>query len=294
MKWSMNIVGAGQLGKALGHLLVNHQLVTLSAVCNQSEKSSLEAIQFIGKGRYCASIAALPLADITLISTPDEAIPGTCEQLSKNRHIKPGHIVFHCSGALTSDVLIAAKTKGGLVASVHPMQSFADPKLSAERYEGTYCALEGDEAALSTLRYLFDALGSKTFVINKQKKSLYHAGGVFASNYLITLSMQALGCLNAAGVEHEVAIGLITHLMRGTISNLESTLSPQKSLTGPIQRGDIATIMSHLSSLPTLEQKKLYALLGQATLPLTRHPDNLMEKMAAVLSITTITSPTSE
>lgn len=282
----INIIGAGQLGKTIGHLLFKHQVVKIGAICNRSEASAISAIKFIGQGNYCPTIGELLPADITFITTPDDLIAVTCEELSKNQFIKKGSIVLHCSGSLTSDALISIKEKGCFVASVHPMRSFAKPELSVEQYSGTYCAVEGDTEALSTIRGLFNSIGSITYEIDKGKKSSYHAAGVFASNYLVTLAQQALLCMKEAGVGNEMAMHVITNIMQGTVSNLEKTLSPEQSLTGPIKRGDILTITKHIECLTDMEQKHLYSALGKATLHVTDH--NLVKKDKITKALTVV------
>ena len=165
------------------------------------------------------------------------------------------------------------------------MRSFAKPELSVEEYKGTYCAMEGDEEAISIIQPLFNSIGSITYKIDRSKKSQYHAAGVFASNYLVTLSQQALLCLKEAGVEHEIAVNVVTNLMKGTVSNLEINKYPERCLTGPIRRGDISTIKNHMDSFSNNEQKELYSLLGKATLPLTTHTGNKKEALECALSL---------
>ncbi len=279
----MNIIGAGHLGKTMGHLFFKHKLVRIGGICNTSQMSTHSAIEFIGDGTYYSTLAQLPSADITLIATPDDVIEETANALSNNPFLKKGSIILHCSGSLSSDILNSLSDKC-YVASVHPMKSFAKPELSITQYKGTYCAMEGDEPALQLLQFLFEAIGSITFTIDKSKKSLYHAAGVFSSNYLITLAQQALACLQESGIETEMAIQIITTLMRSSISNLEETLSPKLSLTGPIQRGDILTIRTHLNELHNKEIKNLYSTLGKATLALTSHEDEKKELINKVLN----------
>ena len=165
----------------------------------------------------------------------------------------------------------AVKVKEALVVSFHPMKSFSDPALSVENYAGTYCAMEGDAEALRILEPIFNSMGSITYQIDKEKKSLYHAAGVFASNYLVTLSQQAVNCLTEAGVEEQMALNVIISLMKGTVSNLEKSMSPREALTGPIKRGDVSTIKKHLSAFSDSKQRALYSTLGKATIPLTSH-----------------------
>lgn len=271
MTLTINIIGAGKLGKTIGRLLVCSHLAKIAGVCNRSIESAQEAIAFIGQGKCFSSIQQLPSADITLITTPDNEIREASVALSHCEHIHPGHICLHMSGVLTSDILSAIKEKQGLVASCHPMRSFAEPSLAAALYAGTFCAIEGDMEALNVVKPLFESFGSKTFPIQKEKKSLYHAAGVFASNYLVTLSQQAFNCFIEAGLEKELALKMTMQLMKGTLSNIENCTSPSEALTGPIQRGDTSSITAHLNALTDKEQKNLYAVLGKATLDLTSH-----------------------
>jgi predicted short-subunit dehydrogenase-like oxidoreductase (DUF2520 family) len=279
----INIIGAGNLGKTIGYLLAKNRLAIIGAICNRSEKSGLEAIKFIGQGKYYSKIEELPLADITLITTPDDLISTICEKLSKNIALKQGSIIVHCSGFLSSDILISTSEKGCYKASIHPMKSFAKPEWNIKDYQGTYCAVEGDDEALPLLCSLFNSIGSITYKINKHQKPAYHAAGVFASNYLVTLANQALSCMNQIGVDEEIAISAIINLMQGTLNNLKKTTSPVQSLTGPIKRADIATIKNHLESLADRDLKQLYSALGKATLKLTSHDEETRKRIETAL-----------
>ncbi|RMX18350.1 DUF2520 domain-containing protein [Legionella jordanis] len=267
---SLNIIGAGKLGKVIGCLL--KKALRISAICNQSPASTQTAVAFIGEGLCSSSIKDLPPSDITLIAASDEAIFPIAEELSTSMKLQQGSIIFHCSGLLSSETLLPLKKKGCFLASIHPMKSFANPGLNITQYAGTYCAIEGDNEALSVLIPLFRSIGSVMFEIEKDKKALYHAAGVFASNYLLTLARQSLSCLHEAGVEEQLAVQIVSNLMKGTVSNLEHNLSPERALTGPIQRADLSTIKSHLQAL-NHEQKSIYSKLGLATIPLTMHDE---------------------
>lgn len=276
---SLNIIGAGRLGTTLGYLFHTQGLLDVVGVHNRSEASSRQAIDFIGAGTYKALIPA----DITLIATPDDAIEEACAFLCRSNAIKPGAIVFHCSGSRTSDSLAEVKLHGAYTASIHPMKSFADPNLSILNFNGTYCAIEGDEDALQLLEPLFREIGAITYKVRKEQKALYHAAGVFASNYLVTLYDQAMECMTRAGVDDAMAASVMIHLMKGTLANLETSRSAKTSLTGPLKRGDVATIQSHLKSMETPQQKALYAQLAQASFHLTDHPQQLLSLLQAAL-----------
>ena len=270
---TINIIGAGNVGKTIAHLFHTNQIATIKAVCNTSELSTMQALQFIGAGNYCSSITSLPAADITFIATNDASIAPCCVALSQNQHLQKDSTVAHFSGTLNSDVLEPLKKQRCHIASIHPMRSFINPTTSAGQYVGTYCAMEGDTLAISTLEPLFTAIGSLTYTIHKDKKSLYHAAGVFASNYVVALAQQALTCLTEAGLKKSLAMPIIHNLMQSVVANLGQASSPEQALTGPIARGEIGVIKAHMQGIQDPVQKKLYTLLGRATLSLTSHDE---------------------
>jgi len=280
----INIIGAGKLGKTIARLLVINKVGIIEGVCNRSLESSNTAVQFIGQGKAYATIADLPSADIVFITTSDDLIEQCANELSKSALLKPNTIVLHCSGTNSSSLLNLVKAKGCYVASVHPMRSFANPSISVERYNGTFCAIEGDEKATVLLFDLFKKIGSIPFKLEGQKKALYHAAGVFASNYLVAICEKALHCLREAGVNDEIATQITLNLMSGTLQNLQSTLSTEKSLTGPIKRGDSNTISKHLEAFSDEALASLYKSLGLAIVGIAKLPRDKEDELKALLS----------
>lgn len=283
MSLIVNLIGAGRLGKTIGRLIVVSKTARIGGICNASLTSSQEAVEFIKDGSAYINIQELPAADVTFITTPDDLIKEVSINLTENPYLQKGSVVLHCSGSLPSSVLDSLRGKGCFIASAHPMRSFANPETSVEQYSGTYCAIEGDPEVLPLIHRMLASIGSVTYEIDSEKKSLYHAAGVFASNYLVTLAEQALSCLTCAGVEHDLAMRVISNIMQGTVSNLEKSQSPKASLTGPIKRGDTQTIDSHIASLDTEERRKLYAALGHSTLSLTDHNESTKARIQASL-----------
>lgn len=277
MRLKINIIGAGKVGQTLGYLFVKHQSACIQSVFNTKHQHAIDAIQWMGEGTYHANIQTMPHADITFITTPDDFIEKTCFILSQNSHLKPGDIIVHCSGVLSSDALISVKARGCFVASVHPMRSFANLSLSAAQYAGTYCAMEGDIEALQVIEPLFKSIGSMTYLVQKSKKELYHAGAVFAANYLVTLAQIAIDCFEHAGIESETAKQVTMTLMQSVCENLQKT-SPEQALTGPIQRGDLVTIQKHMNYLSE-PHRVLYRNLGYQTLLLTTHEGETLKKL---------------
>jgi predicted short-subunit dehydrogenase-like oxidoreductase (DUF2520 family) len=279
----INIIGAGRLGKTIAKLIVRHHAGTIGGVYARSLEAAQSATDFIGEGMPCCDLQTIPPADFTLIATPDDTIAETAVKLCQHAAIKKHSVFIHCSGVLTSDVMAAVRLKQAKTVSIHPMKSFSDPDAAVASYAGTYCAIEGEVDALEPAAELFRAFGSIVYPIDKNKKPLYHAAGVFASNYLVTLANQAVSCLNDSGVDESMSLKIVLSLMKGSLDNIERSMSPMEALTGPIKRGDVETLQTHLASFPNQTRRTLYAALGQATLELTNHDDQIREKISSLL-----------
>lgn len=283
----INIIGCGKLGKTIGKLIKINQLGEMIGILNASNASTLDAVQFLGAGTPHQSIETLPPADIYFITTRDDMIPTVASQLRHAGKLSPTSTVLHCSGSLTSDVLFPVKKSGASVCSIHPIKSFANPLQAIETFKGTYCAIEGDEPATSLISDLFQKLGAIILPIKKDKKAIYHTGGVMANNYLVTLHHHATQCYINTGIEEETAKKIVSMLMNDALNNLK-TLNHQKSLTGPIQRGDVNTINNHLRALNTDNNfhatKEIYKSLGRSTISLTTHNQDIKNQLEDALS----------
>ena len=213
----------------------------------------IERVHVIGSGRVGSAIAARLRErgvavdgadpDVVLLCIPDTAIADT------SRNLVPGRgWVGHVSGATP----LAALEPHERRFSLHPLQTF-DRSGDPSQLDGAWAAITGENGeSLAVARELAETLGLRPFEVAETDRTLYHAGAVFASNYLVTLQRAAV----RLGVPAE---GLVP-LMRGTIDH-------GFELTGPIARGDWATVEAHKQAIraehPELE--RLYETLAEAT-----------------------------
>ncbi len=175
-----------------------------------------------------------------------------------------GKYVFHSSGALTSDELASLRKRGARVASAHPMMTFV--RGAAPEMAGVSFALEGDAAAVRMARAVVENLGARAFVIKKENKVLYHAFGSFASPLVIALmaSMEHVG--KAAGIRRQDIKMVILPLLSQTLQNYLKH-DAASAFSGPLVRGDVATVRKHLSELKKLpEARAVYLALAKASL----------------------------
>lgn len=262
---TLNLVGAGHVGKVLGRLLSASGACVVQDVLTRSPASALAATDFIEAGRACADIEELRPADIWLLAVNDDQIAPMAAALAQAHEVKDA-VVFHCSGAKESSELQALADPGALVASVHPIRSFADPDAVARDFAGTFCGIEGEAKALALLAPAFEAIGARLVTIDAAAKTVYHAAAVFASNYLTTVLDAALRAYQAAGVPEAIARELARPLASETMANV-FRLGPAAALSGPVARGDHATVARQQQAL--LDWDEATGRLYEALVPLT-------------------------
>jgi predicted short-subunit dehydrogenase-like oxidoreductase (DUF2520 family) len=216
----------------------------------------IERAHVIGAGRAGSAIAArlrergLELSEdnpeLVLICVPDRAIAEVAAAIA------PGPWVAHVSGATP----LAALDPHVRRFSVHPLQTFTRAR-GAEQLDGAFAAVSGEtDDAREVGLWLARRLGLEPFTLADSKRVAYHAGAAIASSYLVTLRRAAGSLLAAAGAPPEA----LDPLMRRTIEN-------DFELTGPIARGDWATVDAHVVAIrkerPELET--MYVTLAETT-----------------------------
>jgi predicted short-subunit dehydrogenase-like oxidoreductase (DUF2520 family) len=253
-------------------------------------------LAFIGAGRLGSALAArfgdlghkvmthsredgdiYPDADIIFLTVPDDAIEFVAEKLATQ---KPSGSVVHCSGVHGLEVLSALKNNA--LGGFHPLYPFR----AGARLHGNEGMLIGIEASDSHLQErlisLGDALGGVPVVLGAGKKAQYHAAASMASNYLVTLFDASLQLMTEAGVPIDDARSALLKLMQGNLDNLHE-LSPSEALTGPIARGDVATVEKHLAALRGGNFAELYRVLGLLTVEVA--PDLSDDQVRALRAV---------
>ena len=236
---TLNLVGSGRVGKTLGRLWRQADVLQVQDVLTTSADSAQAAVDFIGAGHTVDSLAVMRPADFWLLAVPDRQIAASAQQLAAFG--LPPATVFHASGALPAAELTPLQAAGWSIASAHCILSFADPATALLQFPGTVCALEGQSEAVTALRPLFQAIGARCFDLPTDSKLRYHAAAVFATNFLPVLQAQAEALWQSSGMPVELLPGLRERLLRNAVDNLLA-LGPAGALTGPAARGDTALV----------------------------------------------------
>lgn len=264
------IIGTGRLGTSLATALVAAgQSVRYLADKNPAALRASRKI--VGRGLITAeSAVAAAGANIIFLSIPDDEIVSAAKQLARKGGSWRGKIVFHTSGLRPSEDLKPLRALGAACASFHPVQSFPRNDIPASHFSGIFVGLEGDAKAVRAGRALARGLGARPFRVEAKDKPLYHAACSMASNLFVPLFEAARGLLRATGLGDREAARILGPLIEGTLQNVKN-IDASTALTGPIARGDAATIKAHLAALkPFPAARRIYIALGKDVLRIAK------------------------
>ena len=279
------IIGLGKTGTAIGYLL-RQAGYPVVAVASRSQASLRNRISYTGGRAFTAdaNADAASLATCIFITTPDDTIAAVCRAIVQKGGIKPGDKVVHMSGAGGLDLLESAREAGAKVASIHPLQSFADIEGAIRNIPSSTFGITADEDLREWSAGLVCELGGIPVEVPEAVKPLYHAAACMASNYLTTLIHTVEEIYLSVGLKRDEAIRAFWPLVNGTLKNIEAKGSVQ-ALTGPISRGDAGTIERHISVLnETLpDYLPAYCAMGLLTVELAMKGDTLSPEKADIV-----------
>jgi predicted short-subunit dehydrogenase-like oxidoreductase (DUF2520 family) len=205
---------------------------------------------------------------VVLLAVPDDAIEPLAAALKAHRAVTKAHVVLHLSGVRGQEALGTLVTTNAALGSLHPLQAISEPDAAPERLAGAWAAVEGMPRAVEAAERLARDVGMRPWRVTAKAKPIYHAGAVFASNYVVVVMAVAQRLLRHAGLSDSQAWDALGPLLDGTFANLRQH-GPHRALTGPVARADEVTIARHLESL-TFDDAQLYRTLGRAALELAQ------------------------
>lgn len=270
----LSIIGCGNVAKTMGFLWHQAGSAKITDVMNRSQSSADKSVAFIGAGKAICGFSQLQAADVFVIACGDDQIENCLDDLLEQELVENNTIVFHFSGAKSSEALDKAKALGVNCASLHPVKSFANPATAINTFADTYCGLEGDAKAIEVLEKLIEDISGHCFKVNGDKKLTYHAASVFACNFLVALQELSIRAFEQSGVERELAMKILEPIIKETTENIFQ-MGTAKALTGPIARGDYKLVADQLQAVKDWNQDAadIYRLLGKLSVDLSDQKD---------------------
>jgi predicted short-subunit dehydrogenase-like oxidoreductase (DUF2520 family) len=239
------IIGAGQVGRGLFKAF---------------HVSGIDVLGLHGRkaSAWTTSSGALPStlsdANTVVLAVRDDQIDDAIAELLNERkrgargRISSGTVVVHTSGGAEPELLPRLGEFGLSGGTFHPLIPFANPDRVPELMKHAWIGIDGDDPARATSRRLAGHVGARTLDIPSGGKARYHAAAVISSNFPVVLAALAGEVLSSLGIPERSAQHAVHGLMDAAVSNLAEK-APADVLTGPIVRGEVDTIIRHLTAL---------------------------------------------
>lgn len=241
----IGFIGAGKVGVSLGKYFKEKGRAVVGYY-SRTETSARWAAEFTDTAYYENLQQIISDCDILMFTVPDDKI---AEVYRQAKPYLSGKIIAHCSGLHSSKIFSDIGTADCSAYSIHPLCAVSSKEYSYKLLSDTLFTLEGDNAHISTIQQLFEEMGNRTCVISAENKAKYHAAASLASNHMTAVFYMAEKLFLECGFSEKQAREELYGLAKG---NLENILAQGciASLTGPIERGDGATVEKHLDCLP--------------------------------------------
>ncbi len=258
------LVGAGRAGRALSAAFraagVAHALADRTGIVEQLGPVVLPSRQ-----------VAVQQASAILVAVRDGQLDVALDELRERDGVMSGTVVLQVSGSAEPAARERLAAVGVHYGTFHPLLPLIDPSLASFRLQGSVIGIEGDSAAHGVASQLATRLGATTIEIPRAERAAYHAAAVIASNFPVTLAALAEGLLSRIGVDSVAAHRAVRALMAASVENLAAAPRALDALTGPIARGDVATVRAHTTALHgSRPYHDVYEVLSRATLTLMR------------------------
>lgn len=244
---AVGVVSAGRVGAVVGAAwaAAGHHVIATSGVSRASVKRAEALLPGVPLKPPDEVVAG---ADLALLAVPDDVLPGLVRGLAAAGSFRSGQIVVHTSGAHGVAVLAPAAEHGVLPIALHPVLTFTGRSEDVARLAGAsvgVTATAGDEAAWSVGEVLVVEMGAEPVRVPEAVRPIYHAALAHGANHLITLVRDCVDTLERAGVG--AAERLVAPLLSAALDN--ALRHGDRALTGPVARGDVETVRTHLRVL---------------------------------------------
>jgi predicted short-subunit dehydrogenase-like oxidoreductase (DUF2520 family) len=255
----VGVVGAGRVGAILGAALrrAGHNVVAASAV---SAKSLARAERMLPGVPIRAVDQTVEEADFVLLAVPDDVLRPLVSGLAGTDTWRPGQLVAHTSGAHGIGVLDPAAARGVIALALHPVMTFADRPEDLDRLDGATFGITAPDELRAVAESLVVEMGGEPVWVPESARALYHAALSVASNHLVTLVNDSMSMLTDAGVGEPAR--LLAPLLSAALDNVLRL--GDAALTGPVSRGDVATVATHVDTLGRRAPDMLPAYLAMA------------------------------
>ncbi|MCW2526837.1 MAG: putative short-subunit dehydrogenase-like oxidoreductase [Pseudonocardiales bacterium] len=256
---AVGVIGTGRVGSVLGAALdrAGHPVVAASGVSKQSQDRARRLLPGVVL-RPPDEVAAM--ADLILLAVPDDELADLVSGLATTGTWRKGQIVAHTSGAHGLDVLQPAAERGVMPLALHPAMTFTGRPEDVDRLNGAIFGITAYPDYRAVAETLVLEMGGEPVWVPDSARPLYHAALSHAANHLVTLLCDAVDLLADAGVDQPSKV--LSPLVFAAADN--ALRLSDAALTGPVSRGDVATVRSHVTALRAQDPATVDSYLAMA------------------------------
>jgi predicted short-subunit dehydrogenase-like oxidoreductase (DUF2520 family) len=273
------VIGVGRVGSVLGAAFeqAGHAVVAATGV---SARSQARAKSLIPRAALVPADDAVAAADLVLLTVPDDQLAGLVLGLASTGAWRPGQLAVHTSGAAGISVFDPAVAGGVVGMALHPVMTFTGRPEDLQRLPGAAFGVTAPEDFRPVAETLVLELGGEPVWVPESARAGYHAALSMGSNHLVTLVNDAADALRAAGVENPRRI--LAPLLTASLDN--ALLLGDEALTGPVSRGDRATVERHLAALHGTPFLPAYLAMAWRTMERAHQSGRLSDGQRAELA----------
>ena len=283
---SVSIIGLGRVGGAFA-IALSRRGYKIDRLVFRTERDLSKLTEHLPTPPNISTLDSVRRfsSDVVFITTADPEIEDVAASISDK--LDADSVVLHTSGSLPSTVLRSVSEHGPAIGSLHPLVAVSDPILGADAFSQAYFCLEGEPKALAIADEVVQVLNGRSFSIDTEFKSLYHAGAVMAAGHFVSLVDSSVGVFEKCGVERSQALSALLPLVESALRNLRLQ-DASAALTGPFARADRGTIERHLDALDRSgmdDEKRVYIELGLQALKIAERGGVPKEKVVEIREI---------
>lgn len=255
---AVGIVGAGRAGAAFAAALdrVGHHVVAAT-----TSSRSFPLLEALGDLPRLPAPDVASMADLVILTVPDDTLPDLVRGLAVTGSLRPGQIVVHAAGRYGLEVLAPATEVGALPIALHPAMTFSGTEADLARLSDATIAVTAPPEFDVVGAALALELGGEPVFVPDELRTRWHAALTHGANHLVTLVGQSADLLASVGVQRPDRV--LGPLLFAALDNV--LRQGDAALTGPVSRGDAATVAAHLRDLDADPARPAYLVLAAAT-----------------------------
>jgi predicted short-subunit dehydrogenase-like oxidoreductase (DUF2520 family) len=261
------LVGPGRLGTLVAHALTAAGMPVVRVAGGSDASRERLRTQLAG-------VRDVPLEEVAqgvelvVIATPDAAIADVVDRLVRADALGEQHGVIHLAGVHGLEPLRRAGLTGARIAALHPATTVPRGATDPTLLHGVAWAVTTVDGDRAWAHGIVRALGGDPLDVAEEARIRYHAALALASNAVGAAVVMARRIMIAAGVDTpERLVAPIAHSSVDTAASVGAA-----ALTGPVVRGDTATVAAHLAAIAgdLPEAAEAYRDLSRAVLAAVR------------------------